>query len=98
VEVPIDPKALWTCMVIWGDLDEAVERMAHKALIAMCEHHLPDTVGSTFQTQWAWPSHRTRSRTRTSQSGDSASRLFATSHKSCSMLGGCNIPTSEMRG
>jgi hypothetical protein len=45
LEIPVDPEAPWTGMVIGGDLDKAVERMAHLALTAMCEQHLPDTVG-----------------------------------------------------
>jgi hypothetical protein len=43
VEIPINPEASLTGTVIRGDLDEAVERMAHLALTTMCEQHLPET-------------------------------------------------------
>jgi hypothetical protein len=46
--IPIIPDAPWTSMVVGGDLDEAVERMAHLALIALCEQRLPGVAGLPF--------------------------------------------------
>jgi hypothetical protein len=40
VEIPINPEGPWTRMVIVGDLDEAVEKMAHLSLTAICEQRL----------------------------------------------------------
>jgi hypothetical protein len=46
VEKPINPTSLWTRVVIGGDMDDAVEKMAHMALSAMCEQHLVDTANT----------------------------------------------------
>jgi hypothetical protein len=37
LEIPVNPEAPWTEMVVRGDLDDTVEKMVHLALIAMCE-------------------------------------------------------------
>jgi hypothetical protein len=43
VEIPIDPAAPWTGAIIGSEADNAVEKMAHLALTAMCEQRLADT-------------------------------------------------------
>jgi hypothetical protein len=46
VEIPSDRAAPHRGSVIGIDLDDGVEKMAHMALIAFCEHHLTDTAGT----------------------------------------------------
>jgi hypothetical protein len=43
MEIPINPMAPWTGAVIGGDLDNAVEKMAHVMLTVMCEKRLAVT-------------------------------------------------------
>jgi hypothetical protein len=43
VEISVNPVAAWTGAVVGGDLDNAVEKIAHVALTAMCEQRLSDT-------------------------------------------------------
>jgi hypothetical protein len=43
VEIPVNLKAPWADMVIGGDQDVAVEKMAHVAHTAVCEQRLMDT-------------------------------------------------------
>jgi hypothetical protein len=40
VEIPVNPEAPWTGMVVGGDLDNAVGKMAYLALTALCEQCL----------------------------------------------------------
>jgi len=43
VEIPFDPTAPWTGSVVGSEIDDAVEKMAHVALTALCEHSLAAT-------------------------------------------------------
>jgi hypothetical protein len=44
VEIPIDPVAPWTGAIIGSEADDAIEKMVHVALTAMCKQRLTDTV------------------------------------------------------
>jgi hypothetical protein len=48
VEISVVPETPWTGMVVWGDMDEAVERMTDLALTALGEQRLPATAALTI--------------------------------------------------
>jgi hypothetical protein len=64
MDIPINPTAPWTRVVIGGDMEDAIEKIAHVALTTMCEQHLADTADT--------PSLYSRSGIRRSPSGISA--------------------------
>jgi hypothetical protein len=43
VEIPVDPMALWTGVIVRCEVDDAVKKMAHMALTALCERRLTNT-------------------------------------------------------
>jgi hypothetical protein len=43
VEVPIDPTVPWIGAIVGSEVDDAVKKMVHVALTALCEQHLTDT-------------------------------------------------------
>jgi hypothetical protein len=48
VEIPFDPTALWKGAVVGSEVDDTIEKMAHMALILLCERSLADTSIALF--------------------------------------------------
>jgi hypothetical protein len=64
VEIPIDPMTPWIGAIIRSEVGDAVEKMAHMALTAMCEQRLTDTTGMPIalfliqdQEDFEWRQH-----------------------------------------
>jgi hypothetical protein len=81
VEIPINPEAPWTRMVIGGNLDNGVEKMA--------TWRSPRCVSSASQTWPTCPSRCSRSGIRMSSHGVNAWRLLVTSLESSLTPSGC---------
>jgi hypothetical protein len=43
VEIPLDPTVPWKGAIVGGELDNAIEKMVHAALMSLCESHLTAT-------------------------------------------------------
>jgi hypothetical protein len=54
VEIPVNPEAPWTRMVVGGNLDDTVEKMAHLVLTVMCEQRLTDTIDMPLALFLKW--------------------------------------------
>jgi hypothetical protein len=54
MEIPVNPTAPWTGAVVGGDWDDAVEKMAHVALTAMCEQRLADMTDTRIALFSIW--------------------------------------------